>query len=107
VHATCGCEKCSFTVGIETYIFDRTPAASDTLCVDFEASLTERMHRHELPSIGRIKESLLTVAESVRRNDSRLRNPRERGFFRGSVFKENSLTRIAAESAADARHRAA
>lgn len=31
--------KCSFIAGIEMYIFDRTPAASDILCVDFEASL--------------------------------------------------------------------
>jgi len=31
--------KCSFIVGIEMYIFDRAPAASDILWVDFEASL--------------------------------------------------------------------
>lgn len=58
--------KCSFIAGIEMYIFDRTPAASDTLRVDFEARLAPHGYtRRELPSIVCISKNI-SVREKKR-----------------------------------------
>lgn len=79
--------KCSFIVGIEMYIFDRTPAASDILCVDFEASLVlRRCIATKFLNIVYIKESFplrkryISMYNSLLRSLLKLRWERS-GFF--------------------------